>query len=912
MFKLLIQAGVALKEEGEEALRGTGTAGGGTAMPPTVPSLLHTLRRDGCDATTPCPQPAVHHTRLVNAYLSIQRSRELNECAGGRPSAFFPDSSSNVPVSEPSVTRKSSDAVSYHEPPGAELRQLQNAPSATLLAAPPPLVSQVAGPQSGFAFPNCRTVLWDSSEQGPTVFIGVEDVLPEATVPAHVLAHLQGALAEDGASPGTLRSTISTDGNESLRYEVQEYVVPGRSDETQSDGVLLTISNAQLDPSGGRSEREAAVRARLADRSPTSVDALFQPHFAVQIAQPSGTSDQFRLCVSAELSAPSATVVATPIRSLRVLPTPLSKSLAAAQSVRTLAYRSGDGCKARADDMQAGYVTIDACRRCVAMHVSDARTWDWPMVGVWVSDVDSVYDSLVWAACTRFCHCDSISERVAQNGAFLLLLYARGQHSPQMYEWRLSPTVAESGATPLQFECFKAPLELPLSALRSDAAAGSPFVFSLGRAIPRGARGNASSHKHHKHTSDGAQATAPGSLEAAATMLCPEPQALPSPATLSFVAATSSAGQPPAWSPLHIRADTQPISLAGQTSLEANPLQTAPASLLPTEQVAAQQATIDRLENTVRLLQQQVATLSKNVHPPTVAPTPSEHPKSAATNTSFLWQNEATQPQLNQDVPPRAMSTESTNTATGFSWQQRQPDGTTSAELQTAMSRFAESVQATEPAMPSGRPLTIDVDTASTTGETRRTRVCVEPVLSPARSARAASTYEPAQTSSTVAASVDCTTSSDDDGQFADRHDAVGGAPSTPARFGRGFQLPSASVTPPSPPEPVWRSMANYCADLNVSTIGELIVWWLHAVYACVLSVPGRSVRCSELFCVALCTHYTPCRVWTADIPRVRLPDSLTLPEKSGDEDEDEDEDEADEADKQHVSAEDTTSSILD
>ena len=702
-----------------------------------------------------------------------------------------------------------------------------NAPTVTPLpvATPPRSKLQMADHHqcSGFAFPNCRTILWDSSAQGPKVFVAVEDVLPDVIVPAHVLAHLQGALAEDQVSLGTLRSKISTDGNDSLIYDVREYVAPGRSDDEQSDGVLLTISNTQLEPDCGRSEREASVRARLADRLPTSVDALFRPHFFAKTAQPSATSDQFRLCVSAELVAPSATVVATPIRSLRVLPTPLSKSLAAAQSVRTLASRSGDSCKARADDMQAGYVTVDACRRCVAMHVNDPKTWEWPMVGVWVSDVDSVYDSLVWAACTRFCHCDSISERVAQNGAFLLLLYARGQHSPQMYEWRLSPTVVENGASPLEFECFKAPLELPLSALRSDAAAGSPFLFSLGRAVPRGARGKASAPVRPSHTLDSAQA--------AATMLCPEPQAPPSPATLSFVAAASTTGSPPAWSPLRVHEDAQPLLQADHPSSAANSLQARPTSLLPTQQVAAQQATIDRLENTVRLLQQQVSVLSMNARLPTAAPLPSEQQQNAETNTSFLWQNEAMQHQLtvlNQDVPPIATSTTSTNTS-GFLWQQQQPDAATSipgaaAELQTAMRRFTKSCRAADPESSSGQQASATgVDTVSTNGQMHgRSRVSVEPVRSPARSTREASTTSEQPASGKVDASEDCTTSSDDDGRFADRYDAVGGAPEpyTPARSGRGFQLPSAAATPPSPPEPVWRSMANYCADLNVSTIG--------------------------------------------------------------------------------------------
>lgn len=114
--------------------------------------------------------------------------------------------------------------------------------------------------------------------------------------------------------------------------------------------------------------------------------------------------------------------------------------------------------------MRAGYLTVDACRRCIAMHVSDPKSYEWPLVGVWVSDAESVYDSLVWTACLRFCHCDSLAERVAQNGAFLLLLYTRGRRSPQMYEWRLSPAAGEDPGSPaLRFEQFDSPLELPVS-----------------------------------------------------------------------------------------------------------------------------------------------------------------------------------------------------------------------------------------------------------------------------------------------------------------------------------------------------------------------------------------------------------------------------------------------------------------
>jgi hypothetical protein len=778
-------------------------------------------------------------------------SNDIGDLLWFRPSVFF-SRSSNADA----VRGKDQTAGDDERPADGPRHDLlpPRAPAVTPLPTAAKTQTMAEQQCSGFRFPNCRTVLWDSSEKGPKVFVGVEDILPDVTVPAHVLSRLQGALAEPDSPLGTLQSAVRADGA-SLRYEVHGYATETDGGATEvADGVPLTLSNAESEPEGGQSKREAAARAQLATRSPTAVDALLRPHFAAEIARPSSTSDQFRLRISAEVSAPSATLVATPIRSLRILQTPLSKSLAASQSVRAVAARAGGDCSAHADDMRAGYVTVDACRRCVAMHVNDAKTWEWPLVGVWVSDAESVYDSLVWAACLRFCHCSSISERVAQNGAFLLLLYVRGQRSPQMYEWRLSPEVADGDAAPVRFESFKSPMELPLSTLRSDAAADAPFEFSLGRKVPRGARGDSSSRNRDAFGGTQAAASA-GPSESAATMACPEPSAPPSPATLSFVAAATEC-QPRTWSPLRVHQDALPLTQA-DLAASAAAVATLPASsLLPTQQVAAQQAKIDRLEDIVRQLQQQLSVLSQNVQPSRGASTTAAEQTSAATNTSFLWQNEAMQHQLsvlNQDVPPRAATAAAATSTSGFLWQRQQElDGSSTvadaaAELQKAISRFGDSQQE---AMPSHAQLsaTDSVGEKSATVHEYGRRVCVEPTLSPARSARPGLSASPSKEEQEPATEVhhdsksaqvessgrvDCSASSDDDERFADRnydystgnYEPAGSLgqvadPATPARPQHTFQLPSAAATPPSPPEPVWRSMLNYCADLNVSTIG--------------------------------------------------------------------------------------------
>ena len=726
------------------------------------------------------------------------------------PSAFFVGSAGG----------RSTTVQATQEPAALAQGRPQGAAAAAAAVAQ---VSQMSPPlqlaeqhlSSGFRFPNCRAVLWDASAQASKVFVGAEDVLPDVAVPAHVLARLPGALSDTAAPLGALSSTLRPAARDaSPVYEVHGYAEGGSGGDANGGGggLALAISNADAeDPEAARAAREAAQRACLADRSPTSVDALLRPHLSAAIAQPSATSDQYRLSVSAEVLAPSATLVATPIRSLRILPTPLSKSLAAAQSVR--AGAGGSGCSEHSDDMRAGYVTVDACRRCVAMHVKDAKTWEWPMVGVWVSDVESVYDSLVWAACVRFCHCASISERVSQNGAFLLLLYVRDKRSPQMYEWRLSPTVEDGDATPLEFELFTTPLELPLSALRTNAVAEAPFEFPLGRKAMAGSRGDSSRSEPV--------------TEAVDTMACPEPSAPPSPATLSFVAAATASQPPPAWSPMRVQPDALPLKQAEAAAVAA--AAPAAANLLPTQQVATQQAKIDNLEAVVRQLQQQLMVLTQqHVKPSSMAAT-----DAAGTNTSFIWQQAAVQHQLcvlNQGAPPKAAVPAATNTS--FLWQQELPAAAATvpaaaAELQQAMSRFGasqpDSVDASEPT----NRQHVDSNAMRSFAEGVRSRV--DPVRSPARSRETerelivSAEHAAQRTSLRLAychtypgAEPADSASSDDDERFADRGD-----PATPARPVHTMRLPSAAATPPSPPEPVWRSMAHFCDNLNVSTIGK-------------------------------------------------------------------------------------------
>jgi hypothetical protein len=278
-------------------------------------------------------------------------------------------------------------------------------------------------PQVGFRFPAVRSVLWDATEHGAKVFIGAEDALPDVTIPGAVLADIP-PLLEPGTPPptGVLVAAPPSLQRQAHAVVVQRYE-PDRQAPLREEGQTCLdllrrgVGGSDSDEAVGQQaqqQEERELHASLRERGATAVERLLQPKIVASlVAGPEGAAGQLKLRVCAEVLAPAVTMLATPIRNLRILPTPLATSLAAAQPVGGSGAHSSSSSSrpAHAADMRAGFLTIDACRRCIPMHVSDPKVYEWPLVGVWVSDVNNIYDSLVWAACLRFCQCESVSER---------------------------------------------------------------------------------------------------------------------------------------------------------------------------------------------------------------------------------------------------------------------------------------------------------------------------------------------------------------------------------------------------------------------------------------------------------------------------------------------------------------------
>jgi hypothetical protein len=233
------------------------------------------------------------------------------------PSAFFEAGAPVVPagpvVVSPHTNRYDELSAARGTPP----------PSAATPVHSPGCASQLQ-PQSqpqanfGFRFPAVRSVLWDSTEQGPKVFVGTEEALPDIMVPGSALAALSAAL-QGGDSTGVGSFTASV-GSRELHdvppLEVESYG-PGVGS-LHAGHIGLEVVSGRADLDAVRQDAESAFGASLRSRDATSAETLLKPRFvATLVAGPEGSAGQLGLQVSAEVLAPSATLVATPIRLLR-------------------------------------------------------------------------------------------------------------------------------------------------------------------------------------------------------------------------------------------------------------------------------------------------------------------------------------------------------------------------------------------------------------------------------------------------------------------------------------------------------------------------------------------------------------------------------------------------------------------
>eukprot|EP00039_Didymoeca_costata_P004761 m.75970 g.75970 ORF g.75970 m.75970 type:complete len:319 (+) comp12534_c0_seq1:232-1188(+) len=73
---------------------------------------------------------------------------------------------------------------------------------------------------------------------------------------------------------------------------------------------------------------------------------------------------------------------------------------------------------------EGGLVTMDSSRSVVLIDERDAQVSTRPIIGCYISGVQSVKDPAVWAGCLRFLYCSAVKDRaIMEDGSFLLVVF---------------------------------------------------------------------------------------------------------------------------------------------------------------------------------------------------------------------------------------------------------------------------------------------------------------------------------------------------------------------------------------------------------------------------------------------------------------------------------------------------------
>jgi hypothetical protein len=103
----------------------------------------------------------------------------------------------------------------------------------------------------------------------------------------------------------------------------------------------------------------------------------------------------------------------TPVSPIPVLQTALARTLTSPDSFTQISGLP-----------KSGYMTMDSTRKLLLLLQTDPKAPNLPLVGIWLSGVNSVTHPDVWSACTHFAHNRNLRDRaLTSSDQFLLLLY---------------------------------------------------------------------------------------------------------------------------------------------------------------------------------------------------------------------------------------------------------------------------------------------------------------------------------------------------------------------------------------------------------------------------------------------------------------------------------------------------------
>ena len=92
--------------------------------------------------------------------------------------------------------------------------------------------------------------------------------------------------------------------------------------------------------------------------------------------------------------------VAVPINSIPIIPTALARNTSGPLVLSKVQQR-----------VRCGYLTMEETRKLILLLDTEPKLSSLPIVGLWVSGVESIHHPRVWSACVGFCCSNSIVDR---------------------------------------------------------------------------------------------------------------------------------------------------------------------------------------------------------------------------------------------------------------------------------------------------------------------------------------------------------------------------------------------------------------------------------------------------------------------------------------------------------------------
>jgi hypothetical protein len=172
--------------------------------------------------------------------------------------------------------------------------------------------------------------------------------------------------------------------NKDLSTFISQRILPG---EFRGLLVLSRENEGDADAADGRSESRAVcmqkLEAALSKRDPVAACTYTSMCMSIKL------HGDGRCSAAMEITMPCISVVFTPVKLKKIIATSLSQSL--------YYHETSDHC--------TGFMSLDQSRRLLLIAEDDAKAGQVPLVGLWVSGVESVGDGYIWSAVVRYLSC---------------------------------------------------------------------------------------------------------------------------------------------------------------------------------------------------------------------------------------------------------------------------------------------------------------------------------------------------------------------------------------------------------------------------------------------------------------------------------------------------------------------------